>query len=164
MLITNQNNEIYSLKQSEILVLFFFIYSFNLILLCCYLTVHNPSRIYEMVLGLKSEKQSIITFFIVLISLLSMAGVPPFAGFLGKLFLFINFFHQSISIVCILIFIGALFIYLYLRPGISLYKSTSPKYFILHNKLNKQSIFSFYLIILSSSLIFFNFLIMIFLI
>ena len=159
VLMIPKNEEIFYLYTSEILTLFFFIYAFNFILLCSNLKQSSITQTYNLFNIIKSEKQSTLFFFIIGISLLSMAGVPPFAGFIGKFIIFTYYFSYSLSFTLILVFISSLFIFIYLRPVISTYRVNLP-----YSNLLRQNIKGFYnssnFIVFTPFLLILNFMIM----
>lgn len=117
---------------SEVLVLFFFIYAFNFIALCILLKHNYSKQIYNFFNLMKTEKQTTISFFLIMTALLSMAGVPPFAGFLGKFIIFTYYYNYSLSLSLSLVFISSLFVFIYLRPLVSIYKVNLPYSSLLH--------------------------------
>jgi len=75
--------------------------------------------------------------FAMTISLLSLAGIPPMAGFFGKYYLFLSAIHQGkIWLVMIAVLASLIGIYYYLRVIIAMYfkpqedlQTVSPKEF-----------------------------------
>jgi NADH-quinone oxidoreductase subunit N len=65
-----------------------------------------------------SKNNPLLTFALV-ISMLSLAGIPPLAGFFAKYFIFVNAMRSNLNIVVIIAIAGSLIgIYYYFRPVI----------------------------------------------
>jgi NADH-quinone oxidoreductase subunit N len=123
----------------EIVVIFFFTYTFNFVLLCSNLKLVNSNKLYNLFSSIRSEKQIFCFFFSILISLFSMAGIPPFAGFIAKFLIFINIYYSNILICYLLVFISCLFIFVYIRPVVNFYKTATPYSYLLYQlKKNKE--------------------------
>jgi NADH-quinone oxidoreductase subunit N len=71
------------------------------------------------------KKNKLITISVI-VSMMSLAGIPPFAGFFGKYFLFTSYLeNHSINLVIIGLIGSAISIYYYFRLIVNLFKGES---------------------------------------
>jgi NADH-quinone oxidoreductase subunit N len=71
------------------------------------------------------KKNKLITISVI-VSMMSLAGIPPFAGFFGKYFLFTSYLeNHSINLVIIGLIGSAISIYYYFRLIVNLFKGDS---------------------------------------
>ena len=114
------------LNSKEVITAYFFIYSFNLILLCIALKQTLPTQIFNLFNSQQAEKKGIIFFGIFIVSLFGMAGIPPFMGFLGK-FIMLSFINQtSFIMTSTLVFLSSIFVFIYIRPITYYYRIQTP--------------------------------------
>lgn len=159
VLITFKSELVYKMNGIEILILFFFLYSFNLILFCIIAKGIKKSQLLNLFSTINTEKTSILLLFLLVTSLFSMAGIPPFSGFIGK-FIVITYLNEyNLFITLLLVILSSFFIFIYIRPIIFFYKNTSPHSSLLIQKniFNKNN---YGVNLLSSFFVFFNIIIM----
>lgn len=102
-------------------------------------SVKSSSTINELI-GIKDTMPK--TSFVILIAGLSLIGIPPFGGFISKLYIMLAAAEQSNLFVMIILGISSLFSAFYMtKILIFIYRPTSSD-FILHLKLKPYFIFS----------------------
>lgn len=126
-------------KNSGILLLFFFIYAISFILLMINLIKSEGNTIWKLYKKINSNKKTLLLYVGILMALISMAGIPPLAGFIGKFIVIKSIVNNNISMATIMIAITLLFTFAYTRPVIHLFKHNKINNIFLHEKfLNKN--------------------------
>lgn len=126
-------------KNSGVLLIFFFIYAISFILLIINLIKSEGNTIWKLYKKINSNKKTLLLYVGILIALISMAGIPPLAGFIGKFIVIKSIINNNISMATIMIAITLLFTFAYTRPIIHLFKYNKINNIFLHEKfLNKN--------------------------
>jgi len=132
-------NESLESKSIEVLIVFFFIYAISFILLIINLIKSKGNTIWRLYKKINSNKKTLLLYVGILIALISMAGIPPLAGFIGKFVVIKFIINTNISIATIMIAITLLFTFAYTRPIVNLFKHRNINNIFLHEKiLNKN--------------------------
>ena len=140
IIISAKSDLILNLSQVDVLGVFFFLYSYNLLVLCCNLRGKNCGQIYNLFIDVNSEKQFYFFFFLLVNCFLGMAGLPPFSGFLGKFCVISSIINNNIILGLSLLLVSSLFAFNYLRPIIGVYNTFSPHSTIVRNSYNLKNI------------------------
>lgn len=146
-----------------ILLYYLFAYSLaNLIIFNLLLSSsHESNNLFSFDSFNGMSRRYPIYSFCIAIGLLSMAGLPPFAGFFGKYYLFFNAFENHFWLVIIAIICSAIGVYYYFRLLIAMYfKEPADHLPYQPSTLNKATVISCtaLLLLLSFGLNVFNFL------
>lgn len=127
LLSSNSTNKlIFNLNISEILIIFFFIYAFNFILFCLIIKENKNNHIFNITKNFLNGQQFIYILVFTVVSLFSMAGIPPLLGFFGKYIIFISYFNYNVISTLLLVFFSIVFIFCYIRPVTYLIRFNKP--------------------------------------
>lgn len=127
LLSSNSTNKlIFNLNISEILIIFFFIYAFNFILFCLIIKENKNNHIFNITKNFLNGQQFIYILVFTVVSLFSMAGIPPLLGFFGKYIIFISYFNHNVISTLLLVFFSIVFIFCYVRPVTYLIRFNKP--------------------------------------
>ena len=150
ILAIDRSFSIWSFYYVEVLILFFFIYSFNFVMLCYYLNDNGSLFILFICSDIYPQKLIWIYFTIIFISLANMSGIPPFAGFFAKYFILNYLLMYNKILTFFIIIFSILFVFIYIRPIISINYSNSPNSISLKDYKNsylikypKQNVYTF---------------------
>ena len=128
-------NENLSNKNLDVLFIFFFLYATSFILLIINLIKSKGNHIYKLYKKINGDKRTLLLYIGILIALISMAGIPPLAGFIGKFIVIKFIIENNISISIVIIAITLLFTFCYTRPIILLFKGNKINNLFLHEKI-----------------------------
>jgi len=132
-------NESLGIKNIEVLSVFFFIYAISFILLIINLIESKGNTIWKLYQKINSSKKTLLLYIGILIALISMAGIPPLAGFIGKFIALKFIISNNISVATVIIAITLLFTFAYTRPLINLFKQNKISNIFLHEKITGKN-------------------------
>ena len=155
IILLNINNDYNYLTYENLLGFFFFVYIIGLLLF------FQTSKKKELIFNLKYSKILFKYYNIkniwLNISLLSLAGIPPLAGFITKFMILIKFIvHYGILLNFLIIIYSIIVIFAYIRPLINIFFNYSSKIIFSYNNFN-WNFNKLYSIIISSFLFYFIF-------
>lgn len=122
----------------RIWVSYFIIYNIRLIFLCILMEKIRVIKISD----LSGTKIKSNTKYIFIITILSMAGIPPFLGFFGKILVIINIvFRVKMFLMLSVILLASLIsLYFYLKVSMSAFMISEKKIFFKKNFIEKSNI------------------------
>lgn len=109
--------------------LFFYVLSYALATICVfavYILVNEQTGRTDFAAFNGMGKRQPFLAIVMCIAMLSLAGIPPLAGFFGKYFLFVNAFSSHPFLVVIAVINSAVSIYYYFRIIVAMYFADEP--------------------------------------
>jgi NADH-quinone oxidoreductase subunit N len=130
--------------------IFFYVLSYGIASLLAFVLLYNIGKEHGEDLSVFNglANQHPVTAALLTIALLSMAGIPPLAGFFGKYFIIQGIVQSYSWLAIIMVLTSVIGMYYYLKVIMAMYKKEEAKINLLENNRWLLSIFAVVLTVL----------------